>query len=268
MTICIGAICQNKYVVIATDRMITVIRPNIEYEQKGITKAIELTSNCVAATAGSALAFNPVFREACVGIEKDSVKNISKIADIVRRSYVNQRNLKLEEEILSSVGLSLQGYYQNNQMLQPQIAAALLQQMQRYNYQLWILIAGIDDHGGHLWHIENPGRKACFDNIGFHAVGSGDHHAVSTFIANDFDPTIDLSHGLAIVYEAKKRSEKATGVGKLTDIMIVSKDGLQRLKDDEIVKLEEIYTKRIDIEKTIIKELDKMIDDLEFIKED
>ena len=65
--------------------------------------------------------------------------------------------------------------------------------MQRYNYQLWILIAGVDDHGSHLWHIENPGSKECLDNIGFHAVGSGQHHAVSTFITNEFEPIIDLS---------------------------------------------------------------------------
>jgi hypothetical protein len=44
-----------------------------------------------------------------------------------------------------------------------------------------------------LWHIENPGSKECLDNIGFHAVGSGQHHAVSTFITNEFEPIIDLS---------------------------------------------------------------------------
>jgi 20S proteasome alpha/beta subunit len=267
MTICIGAICEKKYVVMATDRMITVRIPNIEYEQTGITKALEITPNCLAATAGSALAFIPVLRKAMLEITQGSIKDVSTIAERIRVSYVSYRNQKLEEEILSSVGLSLQSFYQSNQVLQPQLAASLFQAMQRYNYELWILIAGVDDLGGHLWHIENPGNKACLDNIGFHAVGSGQHHAVSTFIANEFDPTIDLSHGLAITFEAKKRSEKATGVGKLTDIVIISETKHRRLGDNEIAQLEEIYKKRIDTEKDILKGLDEKIKNLSFLSE-
>ena len=74
MTICIGAICEKKYVVLATDRMITLKRPNIEYEQTGITKAIEITPTCFAETAGSALAFVEILKEALVraGLSRNS----------------------------------------------------------------------------------------------------------------------------------------------------------------------------------------------------
>jgi len=249
----------------ATDRMITVRQPNIEYEQKGITKALEISPSCLAATAGSALAFSPILRDAVLEINKKSINDISQIAEIVRKCYSGHRSKKLEENVLSSVGLSLQGFYQTNQALQPQLAATLFQAMQRFNYQLWILIAGTDEHGGHLWHIENPGKKECLDNIGFHAVGSGQHHAISTFIANEFEPTIDLSHGLAITFEAKKRSEKATGVGKLTDIVIISENGHKRLNEKEISQLETLYAERVDIEKKAIKTIDKKLEELDFL---
>ena len=96
MTICIGAICENKYVVMATDRMITVRMPNIEYEQSGITKAVEITPTCLAATAGSALAFTPVLRDAINEISSQSIKDTSSIAETVRKYYVIHRNKKVE----------------------------------------------------------------------------------------------------------------------------------------------------------------------------
>lgn len=265
MTICITAICEEKYVVVATDRMITVRVPNIEYEQKGRTKAIEVTQNCIATTAGSALAYTPIFQDAEIEIDKQSVKDIGRIADITSKSYVKIRNQVLEEAVLGSVALDLKTFYERNKDLQPTLAANIFQAMQRYNHQLWIIIAGVDDSGGHIWHIENPGRKACFDNIGFHAIGSGQHHAVSTFITNEFDPTIDLSHGIAIAFEAKRRSEKATGVGESTDLLIVHKDGHKRLSEEEIGQLNKIYGTRLTEERKAVKKLDEMIKALDFL---
>ena len=176
------------------------------------------------------------------------------------------RDQVLEEAILGPVGLNLDTFYERNQDLQPSLAANIFQRMQTYNHQLWIAISGADDTGGHIWHIENPGRKVCFDNIGFHAIGSGRDHAVTTFIANEFDPTIDLSHGVAMAFEAKRRSEKATGVGKMTDLLIIDKDGHKRLSSKEIEKLDEIYEKKLETEKAAVEELDKMIKNLAFLK--
>jgi len=112
MTICIAAICDEKYVVVVTDRMITVSVPNIEYEQRGRTKAIEVTPNCIATTAGSALAYTPIFRDAKIDIDKGSVKAIGAIAEITRRAYTKAREQVLEEAILGSVGLDLDTFYE------------------------------------------------------------------------------------------------------------------------------------------------------------
>ena len=262
MTICIASICENKFVIVATDRMITVTLPNIEYEQT-TPKIVEITNNCVAATAGSALAYTPIFRDARAEIQKSSVADIGQIVEITKNSYVKMRNKKLEENVLASVGLNLQTFYQINQGLQPQLATALMQSLSRFNYALWLLVGGVDDNGGHIYRMENPGRYECFDVIGFHAIGSGEHHAISTFIANDFESNIDLRHGLAITYEAKKRSEKATGVGAHTDLCIIQKDKVTRLPEKFVAELEKTYQKKMESEKKaridvedLIKEFD------------
>lgn len=245
--------------------MITLLQPNIEYEQKEVLKAIEITPTCFAATAGSAIAFTEVLSEALVEIEKDSMKNIKLITECIKKSYITCRMGQVDEQILLPLGLNIQQYWQMNQAISPQISALLLTSMKGYHHQLWILVGGVDDHGGHLWNIENPGAKQCLDSIGFLAIGSGQDHAYSTFITNQFSPSMDLSHGLAITFEAKKRSEKATGVGELTDILIISDDGYKRLSDDEIKQLDEIYNLRIESEKNAIKEIDRLIAQLDIL---
>jgi len=265
MTICIAAMCERKHVAVATDRMLTVMLPNIEFETD-YAKAIEVTKNCMAATAGSAIAYTPVFRDAGVEISREGTKDIDRIVEFTRNSYIKARNKKLEEEILNPVGLNLQNFYQANQALQPQLVATLLQNMQRYNYQLWILIAGVDEKGPHIYRIENPGKVFNYDTIGYHAIGSGELHAISTFIGSGYGLNTSLQRGLAITYEAKKRSEKAQGVGVQTDMYVVTKDNVTHLPEEAIRDLDETYTKRIEQETKVVSEVEKMISQLDIMK--
>jgi 20S proteasome alpha/beta subunit len=217
----------------------------------------------VVATAGSALAYTPIFREAKAEIEKTSATDIGQIVEHTKNAYIKMRNKKLEEQILASIGLNLSSYYQMNQALQPALAQALLQNISKFNYGLWILFGGVDDNGAHIYRMENPGRYECFDVIGFHAIGSGEHHAISTFIGSDFEPNIDLRHGLAITFEAKKRSEKATGVGPQTDICIVQKDKMVQLPEQMIAELEKTYQEKIKSEKKARADVDNLINALD-----
>lgn len=70
MTICIGAICDNKSkVIVASDRMITASYPPVEFEH-GIPKMEKISNTCVALTAGSALAHTELFRDAKLEISQ------------------------------------------------------------------------------------------------------------------------------------------------------------------------------------------------------
>jgi len=265
VTICIAAACERKYVVMATDRMLTVMLPNIEFETD-YAKATEITKNCIAATAGSAIAHTPLFRDAGVEIAREGTKEIDRIVEITRNSYVKVRNKKLEEEILSPVGLNLQSFYQGNQALQSQLVGTLIQNMQRYNYQLWILITGVDEKGPHIYRIENPGKVFNYDTIGYHAIGSGELHAISTYIASGYGLNTTLQRGLAITYEAKKRSEKAQGVGAQTDMYVVTKNSVAYLPEEAIKVLDATYQKRIEQEKKVVSEVEKMISELDIMR--
>jgi 20S proteasome alpha/beta subunit len=263
MTICIVTMCEKKYVVVATDKMLTLMLPSIEYEAD-YPKTIEITPNCIATTAGSAIAFTPIFSEVRGELIKQASNDIARIAELTRNAYVNIRNSKLNEEILSTYGLNLQVFYQLNPSINQNLMALLIQRMQLYNYNLWLMIAGVDEAGGHIYRIENPGVKHCFDAIGYHAIGSGEMHAISTFIANNYEvKNTTLQRGLALTYEAKKRSEKAQGVGEQTDMYVVSKEKTWHLPEEAIKKLDDVYCKRVEQEKKAFLDIEQMISALD-----
>jgi 20S proteasome alpha/beta subunit len=128
-----------------------------------------------------------------------------------------------------------------------------------YGYGLSLLIAGVDSSGAHIYRIDNPGRMEIFDTIGHCSIGSGQLHAISTFVANDYTYDLDLNHVVALTYEAKKRSEKAQGVGEQSDIYIVCRDGNTKLPQETISQLEKIYNKRSQQEKRAVAEIEEQI---------
>ncbi len=67
-------------------------------------------------------------------------------------------------------------------------------------------------------------------------------------------------------YEAKRRSEKAQGVGAQTDMTIVTKDKIIHLPDEAIAKLDSIYQKKVEQEKKIVSEVEQMIKGLDVKK--
>lgn len=239
--------------------MVTLSLPSTEFEHHK-SKTIELTNICIASSAGNALGFVPIYEEVAKTIgQTPSEHNIRRIADITKLAYVGARNGRLEQEILATMGLSLQGFFQANRTLAPEILANLVQAMQQYNYGLSVVIAGVDESGCHIYRIDNPGRMDSYDTIGHCAIGSGELHAISTFIANDYDSKLDLNHVVAMTYEAKRRSEKSQGVGKETDLYVISQDSITKLPENTVAQLDEIYNKKTDQEKESVAKLEELV---------
>ncbi|MCV0398364.1 MAG: hypothetical protein K5785_00050 [Nitrosarchaeum sp.] len=270
MTICVGAISKNsnaaeQYALVASDRMVTLSLPSIEWEQN-VSKTLPISDNCVAATAGSAIAFTEILRNAKPKINGLKKKNIAEIVDIIRQEYNEARLKKIEEDILSKIGLTLKTFYEGNQVISPQIVQTVMDAMAKFNYGLSILIAGVDDSGAHIYRIDNPARADCFDSIGYCAIGSGDLHALTTFIANDYDPNLDLNHVCAMTYESKKRSEKAQGVGEKSDLYIICDSRVVKMPSDAIEKLDSIYLMRAEQEKKVVADIQNEIEKLDIEK--
>lgn len=246
---------------IATDRMLTVSYPPVEFEHN-IPKLECIGERCVALTAGDALAHVDLFRasaQALMGLKDPSVQHV---AQTIVDCYVAQRLATIEQKILSARGWTLSQFY--TQVPKAGVPADLIlmvdRQISTYDYGLEILLAGIDTEA-HIYSIRNPGQVDCFDALGYHAIGSGEMHAVSTFIFNNCYPDMTCKRGLYLAYEAKRSAEVAPGVGKALDIALISKKGARVLLDEEVDQLRAIYEART---RPAVEETDQMIDKLPF----
>jgi 20S proteasome alpha/beta subunit len=210
-----------------------------EHPQPKITR---LTETCVALTAGNALAHTELLREAQSRTQNLRRTTTAEVADIVKECYQSQRQAAIEDHVLRRRGISgFAEYYKIQQHLDHGLVASVDYEISTYDYGLSILVAGADVGAqAHIYAVENPGICHCLDAIGYHATGSGLPHAVDALITQGCNPSLPMEHVLCIVYAAKKRAEKAPGVGKTaTDVALIADGQTAWLTHDQVERLQE-----------------------------
>lgn len=93
-----------------------------------------------------------------------------------------------------------------------------------------------------------------FDDIGYTAIGSGEYHAIRSFIENYYSINFPLAKAIYVVYEAKKYAEHAPGVGPQTDMAIVSKEGITWIQEKTLQLLNKAYESKISMLNTKVKQ--------------
>jgi len=211
MTVCISAICEDgKALVSASDKMITAAPPYVEFEHDFI-KVEELSSRCIALTAGSALRHTELCRKVKRCVAEEENPQISAIISTVQDQYDKLRKKKLEEIFFFPRGLTLQGFLGNMSSFPREFVFTLDKNITQFDYGITILLGGVDETGGHIYRIENPGVAECFDSIGFNAIGIGQDHAVLSLIGNQYTVRLSLNEAVYLIYEAKKKSRDCSG---------------------------------------------------------
>lgn len=263
MTICIGTLCaKRKIAIFASDRMLTNPVLSVEFEHDE-PKYQGLSKTCVALTAGEALAPTELCEEVTSEVKKKASPKIYDITKIMCDKYRECKMRRVEEIYFRPRDLSIEEYMRVQKHLNENVVLRLERAIESEEMRMSVIVVGVDNTGAHLFLVTDPGQSTCLDRIGFHAIGSGLPHAISTFIAFNYTPNIDLKTATYITYEAKKSAEKAPGVGKTaTDMGIISSKEIRVIKPEEINKLEEIYQEKTRLERASIAEIDEMISSL------
>lgn len=272
MTICIGGICcsQNgfaKNAIAVADRMITA--GDTEFEQLAFSKIEKLTENCVAVTAGSALAHTELFKATRAKFAGTPRPPIIDLVQEMKNNYVRLRTLRAEERHFKPLGLTVASFLQNQRSLDSTLVLRLSHQLEEATYGggigLQIVVAGVDTAGAHIHCIFDPGSSECFDAIGYCSIGSGERHADSALIINDYNVALSVKKSLYLMFEAKKRAEMAPGVGrKYTDVSIISDSAIRSLTVQDIQELQKVYDKHNEVELSCRQEMDDLIEKLPF----
>jgi len=245
VTVCIGVLCEKaRQVVITADRMITATYPPVQFEH-GMPKLEVICPSCIVMTAGDALAHADLCRNVRNRISDLSRPRMVVITEEVRKGYVAQRLEAIEQRFLEPRGMTIKEFYDRYvRTLPPDVVVTLDHQIATYDYGLSIIVAGVDPDEGHIYGIRNPGETDCYDALGYHAIGIGAMHAISSLIANGFLPLMGVKHAVYFSYEAKKNAESAPGVGRDTDMAIIRDGDIRNVSPEEIQELEKIYETR------------------------
>ena len=241
MTVCVAALCCSETMaVVASDRIITAGPPmNLEFEHD-IKKIDVLRDRFLFMTAGEALVGTGLLGRVDAELVQQTHADVSDVGEAVVRAYTSIRSNAIEEHVFRPFNYSCASFIAEGQkQLPPQVYMQIFQALQQFNLGMEMIFVGMADGRARIGFIFHPGILRWYDRLGFHAIGSGAIHAAMSLVGHS--ATSSLEETAFRVYAAKRRAEVAPGVGRETDMMVVSNDGVREFNSTAFEELDKVY---------------------------
>ena len=240
MTVCIAALCERQSgVVLIADRMITT-GLEIQFEHRLTRKITKLSENCLALTAGNALAYTELFDAVARATSNLRVTAAENFVEVIKESYQALRQKQIEERVLRPLAVnSFEDFYHIASRLPEPVLFNVWQTISAYDYGLEILVGGITGQRAHIHVVKDPGTSECYDSIGFHVIGSGTNLALSSLMGSNCHAGLPVAEVVMLTMNAKMTAENAPGVGRLTDVSIVLPRRVVDFDNQEVRQLKE-----------------------------
>lgn len=237
-----AAVCAHndkELFIIATDHMINVTIGQFEHD---IKKHKIIHDNNIAMLAGNALIFN----ELLMGIEKGT---FTEIKEKIFANFVSLRKNYVNKQLLSKFGLSENEIKELVKSAIPNpFIAKLIERIAKFDLNTSILLVGYENGAAQIAEIREHGF-ADFSDIHFHAIGSGQIQAANTLLFQKQSKSDSLKTTIYNVYKAKRNAEVSSGVGKETDMMVLTENGYFYLSQDDLKNLSGIYKEELQLGK-------------------
>jgi len=243
MTVCVAASCSNgRAVVVASDRMLSAPFLTVEFDHQD-AKIDQINDRCVALSAGDALCVQDVLIGGFGAASQLQNPSIQVLASQIKMQFCEVRKQRINDVILGPRGIDFDTFYQRGAISQfpPDLAMLLDSQVQKTELGTTILVAGVDESGAHIFSIGDPGAMACFDRLGYHAIGSGHRHALLKLVSLGQHNSLGLNQTVFNVFCAKKVAELAPGVGQSTSMRIVAHNGTSLVDDETLTAMDPAY---------------------------
>lgn len=228
----------------ASDRMITA--GDIQYEPQQL-KLAYITPTCLVLIAGDYSLHSQAIKKT---MEAFLAKPDAKPHDVAMTYGAAVQAVKCREAeslYLAPLGLNTDSFIAQQREMSESITATLLGQLQGYKgEEVSALVVGIEKGGAQLYTVDTYGLIGSLIDVGFGAIGAGAWHAQSQLMQAGYVNTWHLAPALASVFVAKKAAETAPGVGKNTDIHILTRDGSFLLWPHVDKKLHALYDEYMD----------------------
>ena len=220
--------------------MLTSGDGDIEFEPPQ-TKVYPLGVNILILAAGDAADQSAICAATHRRVTTGGVLRVDEAAQIYADEFADYRKKINERAVLKPLGLDLESFIDKQSTMLPGEASDIRRDLTYDEVDIEAIVTGVDEDGGHIYVIQDPGQARRYDSIGFAAIGIGKAHANSQFMFAGFQRSQELPDSMMLLYKAKKRAEVAPGVGTVTDIYSINRAATVAADSRWMDKLEEIY---------------------------
>ena len=227
---------NKELVVFTTDHMIS--HPLGQFEMN-VEKYKLITDNTVAMLAGDPLIFDTLIKD-CT--EDDHIEGI---AQKIQNSLNEIKNEAIQKQLLDRFKLDfnylkevLRGPIQNT------FLNNMLESLAKFTLNTVVILIGFKEDEAQITEIGEV-KIANLRDISFDAIGSGSVQATNTLLFQRHSKNDSLATTIHDVYKAKRNAEVAQGVGKETDLMVLSKSGLEKIDEARLKDLDGIYAEEL-----------------------
>lgn len=249
MTVCIAALCnvdEVPVIIAISDRMITIGNREFEPDQ---TKLVYFAERTVALLAGTMQFHADVTPRAYEHLRRTADTGnvtVRQVADSYAHEFAARRREKAALQFLAPLELDLETFITKQKDMLPTEVATLRTHLRDAEVDAPAIITGIDNLGGHIFLVTDPGEVHSFDMSSFCAIGLGDQVALSEFQTAGYEKRWPFAKALFLTYSAKKKAEAIVGVGKKTDVVLI-RPGYQitRLSESQVATLDGIYREKV-----------------------
>jgi 20S proteasome alpha/beta subunit len=255
MSVGIAAVSEGNSIIGLSDRMIT--SEDSEYEPV-FQKQFALSPNIGMLMAGDLTVHVDIITRMGEKVDQlsktnpDHILTVGEMARLYAEIYTDEFAKRAARKYLAPFGLDMDSFLQRQNEFSPDFVNRLTDEMRGFSLpRMEAIIAGLDRTGVQIYHAFQ-GDITPQHVVGYSSIGSGYWHANSEFMSARHNSTNSIPETLFLAYRAKKRAEMASGVGKETDIFIISPEmPFTSISDSEIKKLDRIYNEFVGKERRI-----------------
>ena len=246
----------------ASDRMLTNVDTQWEPQQQKIGV---LNDRIALLVSGDMSIHSQALRSALDQIKKNPDIMPLDAALTYGRAIQAVKRRQAEDIILSPLGLNFDTFLSQTKDLSDSFVNMVTGQLQDFRgEEVEALVVGSDKINARIYSVSTQGIVNTLDDIGFGAIGIGGWHARSSLQQAKYQHSYRFAPALAAVFAAKKAAEVAPGVGSMTDLNLVFKNSVERLRSDVESELEKIYfdfiARRTDLVSKAMQDLQTFIE--------
>lgn len=223
MTICIAAMCNidtdpAKYspgIVFCADKLLT---SSISFEH-GTSKIKLIPNRCVVMEAGDATISDLILDKDIINVKNSSL-DVKEIAELINDKMIKVMQHKIEDEVLSTFRLNLELLTRDSEKMNSDLLNFILRQISQIKKERTVcfIVAGLDkDALPQLYRISSTLGLECHNSNGFISIGIGADLSLLELTKSSHSSRASYVEVIFKVYSAKRKSEKAGGIGRKTD---------------------------------------------------